>query len=440
MRNLCADVDSYKDLTLLAFVLLIVTMGQISFTVPIFLFKSQTDRKIFLPNQTDDTLPNFEESYLLKILGVLLGPVVREELLKVEKLEFLRTKLILRLFEEDHKHEHKVLRLDYCQGESFLQIPRYVMLVQLIGAILIVFGWLVAIANDDIRDAYREDGFRNIVTGNFLAIVYLFPIGAGLNQIIGAVSELYFPTFDFIQRLLFRVFYWGSFATTFAFLIIYFPFIYLTLFVFVCLILSVIITFVAGYLISTLVAYSILFTASWDSNSDPSLNLNEINTTPSDNASSSIPAGNIWQTTFHPLELHVVVSSILCLMSSTFGMVALSFILATAITGGPSSKSSKEICIPANQIEGLMSLFVAIITAGGFTISFALILSKVMAERPRTLEHDYSNMEYICNEGQCEGEGEKVIIPDSNIRIFCCRHGHIKSCQAAFPSARVSST
>jgi hypothetical protein len=55
MRNLCADVDSYKDLTLLAFVLLIVTMGQISFTVPIFLFKSQTDRKIFLPNQTDDT-------------------------------------------------------------------------------------------------------------------------------------------------------------------------------------------------------------------------------------------------------------------------------------------------------------------------------------------------------------------------------------------------
>jgi hypothetical protein len=434
MSEICTKIDSYRDLVGLALVLVIFFFGQYSFLIPIYIFRDQTLRKIWIP-ESDKSLPlidcevttgevknseptpseleNLDET-TTEDTSSLIGPQAKldEKCLLCER-ELLQSRMILKLFERDSQHHNKILRLEICQAEVCIQIPRYVMLVQLFGAILVVFGWMVALANDNILIAFRKYGFSDIVTGNFMAVLYLFQIGLGLNQMVFGLRKFYLPTFDHCQMIFHRLFYWGSAVAIISFMIIHYP--YLLLYLFDALVMVLLFAF-AICCFGTLFAF-IPSTERHGQRTQLSPFLRGLSV--GSKRGLALPPNYYEQPTWKNVCQLVLLTTSMATM----------FILATAMTGGPVSKYSQEICLPYHRLYAMVSFAVGAITSLGITVSFLTLRSAIIVSKPVTI--DYSKREYTCSVPDCS---DTVIIPDPEICIFCCRNGHIVTCAEAFPN------
>jgi ribosomal protein L37AE/L43A len=395
----CFAVESYQDLLVLAAFVVILIIGQSSFLLPIYFFREQTCNKVYIPPDVRNP-PDFP---------VLLP--LDEDMLQAVRHQHMLSLMTQHLFDNDQK-SHKTVRLNCFQFEGYLQIPFYVLLVQIFGVILIVFGWFIALANDDIRDAYKENGFGDIVSGNFITISIIVPIGTGINYYVSNYRSIFLPTFGFLQRMLFFLFFYGTAGASLAFSIIYYPYLILSLFLCVC-------SFLSSFILIIAIAF-------FSCCCIPCIAVCKKNTNVPTQNDTSVP--NSLTGAVLNFKDGLSLGFFMYFVFTLFGMIALTFVLATAMTGGPTSDYSNEICIPTFQNRGIISLIVGIGTICGFLLVFALIFSHVITPMPIIGGTDYSNREYICP--QCS---DRIVIPNSDVRIFCCRNCHVVTCTEAFP-------
>lgn len=158
---LCFPAQSYEDLLLLAVFVVIFISGQCSFLLPIHFYREAIHRKIYIPV---DVASPLDFPIPLQLDEKMLQSIRRIHMLSI---------MTPQLLDNSNQKSHTTVNF-YCFQ---LGIPSYVFFVQTFGVILCIFGWFLALANDDIRDTYKDDGFGAIVSGNYLAISAIIPLG-----------------------------------------------------------------------------------------------------------------------------------------------------------------------------------------------------------------------------------------------------------------------